>query len=279
MHIRALVSGMPRAAREAARLIVLQAWFDESGKGQPPVYLLAGYLADIETWKGFADDWKAELDRSPTLPYLHANESQLFKGMGPTERIDRLLRFVDIIGRYRLEAETFILKHSDYGEFFRIIADHPIITRAEQRVFRNPYFISFQRILTLMLARQAATLNETPELLEILFDEGIDRKSRVERAFKEWIKVVRVHEPTWLRLLINKTAEFRDDKCFPPLQAADLLAWHLRRHCEYGESHAVDPVWRALREAADPKVHILTEADFVGMLYQMRDRTWRDRLG
>jgi uncharacterized protein DUF3800 len=254
---------------------VLQAWFDESGKGQPPVYLLVGYLADIETWKSFADDWKTELGRSPALPYLHANESQLFKGMSPTERTDRLLKFIEIIGRYRLEAETFILKHSDYGGFFRVIANHPIITPAEQQIFKNPYFVGFQRILTLMLARQADTLKETPELIEVLFDEGIDRKARLERAFKEWVKVVKAHAPTWLRLLINKTAEFRDDKCFPPLQAADLLAWHLRRYCERGESHAGDAVWRALREAADPKVHILTEDDFVGMLHEMHSRTWR----
>jgi hypothetical protein len=48
---------------------MLQAWFDDSGKGQGPVYLLAGYLGNAAVWEQFAYDWQTELDREPQLPY------------------------------------------------------------------------------------------------------------------------------------------------------------------------------------------------------------------
>src|SRR5260370_14577913 len=73
MEIRSLVSGMPRDARERARLVVFQAWFDDSGKegiAQSPVYLLAGYSARIEVWNDFADEWQDELNQTPRLAYL-----------------------------------------------------------------------------------------------------------------------------------------------------------------------------------------------------------------
>jgi hypothetical protein len=53
MSLLALVSGMPKALRDRSGLIVLQAWFDDSGKegiAQSPVYLLAGYSARVKVW-------------------------------------------------------------------------------------------------------------------------------------------------------------------------------------------------------------------------------------
>src|SRR5271170_4973327 len=152
--------------------MVLQAWFDESGKGQEPVYLLAGYVADTETWKGFATDWQAELDCEPKLPYLHAKESQIFKGLSTDERIARVLRFVDIIRRHRVRGASFLMKHSDYREYYRILETHPSITAGEKRMMKNPYYYGFQLVLSTMLMRQGKVLADTGvrELIHILFD-------------------------------------------------------------------------------------------------------------
>lgn len=205
-HVGALFSGLPKALRDKGILMVLQGWFDDSGKGQPPVYLLAGYVSEKETWETFADEWQAELCRPPCLPYMHVAESQIFKGISNTERIDRTLRFVDIIASHHLRAVAFLLKHSDYNDFFRIITGHPLMRSVERRMLRNPYFLAFQRILTLMLSLQAKTLAETREhhMIEVLFDEGMDRTKRLELAFDQWVNVVREREPTWLDFLINK---------------------------------------------------------------------------
>ena len=52
-----------------------------------------------------------------------------------------------------------------------------------------------------------------------------------------------------MNLLQAKKPEYRDDKLNPPLQAADLLAWHLRRMCfevSRGATCYDDPIWLEL---------------------------------
>ena len=93
--------------------MALQAWFDESGKGQEPVYVLAGYVGKKTMWEDFADDWQTELDREPVMPYLHAKESRLFKGLKPEARQARFLRFVSVIEKHKPTAIVCLLKHSD----------------------------------------------------------------------------------------------------------------------------------------------------------------------
>ena len=103
--------------RDRGILTVLQAWFDESGKTELPVYLLAGYVGGQTMWEDFSDEWQAELNRPPTLPYLHCKESQLFKGWTASERVERILRFVAIIRKYRPRRVTFMLRHVDIGNY------------------------------------------------------------------------------------------------------------------------------------------------------------------
>lgn len=256
--------------------MVMQAWFDDSGKGQEPVYLLAGYVADTETWKGFASDWQDELDRPPKLPYLHANESQIFKGISSDDRIARLVRFVEIIRRHGLRGVSFVMKHSDYREYFRVVSTHPSITSAERRMLKNPYYYAFQIVFSTMLLRQGKVLKDTGvrELIHILFDTDIDRRSRLELGFKYFLNSVNQRAPDFLELLVNRSAEFRDDKVYLPLQACDLFAWHLRRFCERGNAYA-DPIWLDLRNGIEYETYAYREELFVDVLNRLRDATWR----
>ena len=277
--VGSLFSGLPKKLRDHGKLMVLQGWFDESGKGQEPVYLLAGYVAKKNVWEDFADDWQAELDRVPRLPYLHVNETQRFKGWSLAERTERFLRFVGIIKKHNLDGSILPLKHSDHREFYRIAATHPFIKPYERRMFKTPYFLAFQSTFGVMLSKQAKKRAETgiTELIEILFDEGIDRKVRLERGFNLMIESVKREMPEYLDLLINKQAEFRDDEVFLPLQAADLLAWYVRRLCYEGArgKQYADPVWLALKEATHLEVFPYTDQRYVEVLTRVRTATLR----
>jgi hypothetical protein len=278
-QVGALFSGLPQILRDRAGLMVLQAWFDESGKGQEPVYLLAGYVGDVEMWKRFSDEWQAELDREPKLPYLHVSESQLFKGLNPAERKARILEFVKIIRNHRPFGITFTLKHSDYRRYFNVLSRHPSMTRAERRMFKNPYFVAFQFVLGLTLLRQAKRGIDSgvEEVIEILFDEDIDRRSRLEIGFKYFLDTMRRRTPQFLPLLINEGPEFRDDKRVLPLQAADLLAWHLRRAYFESDRDGIpcqNPVWLELRrEGMEYQDFIYTESQWLDLLERMYNST------
>jgi hypothetical protein len=178
--------------------------------------------------------------------------------------------------RHGLHGVSFMMKHSDYREYFRIISTHPTITPAEKRTMKNPYYYAFQLVLSTMLMRQGKILADTGvrELIHVLFDTDIDRRVRLELGFKYFLDSVKRQSPQFLDLLVNQNAEFRDDKVFLPLQACDLFAWHLRRFCERGNSY-VDPVWTALRDGIEYDIYTYREEQFVDALNRMRDATWR----
>lgn len=270
---------------------MFQAWIDDSGKdgkAQSPVYVLAGFSARQDTWKDFDDAWQSELNQPPRLRYLKASEAYNLEGefgydkktrtesewikahgRGNHRAVDeRLLRFVKIITEHFAPTPidsyglTWTISHLEYEDTIRRLKSLSTATIKDiqeiEHHIRNPFYLSFQKVLSHELTLRAAQniYLRTTEKAEILFDEDIDNKANLEKAFNEWVQVVRLDEPRWLNFLQNKTPEYRDDKCHMPLQAADLLAWHVRRMCleiSRGATSYDDPVWSALHETSGIK--------------------------
>ena len=61
-RIRALVSGLPGERARNRQLLMLQAYCDASGTGDPDALALAGYIADSDTWERFSVAWQTKLD-------------------------------------------------------------------------------------------------------------------------------------------------------------------------------------------------------------------------
>jgi hypothetical protein len=107
----------------------------------------------------------------------------------------------------------------------------------------------------------------------------IDRIDFLKRAFGDFIDVLKLESivspssPPYLDLLENKEPEFRDDKKNPPLQAADLLAWHLRKVADEA-SHGREfknKVWERLRSKELKHQDFRYEAaDWARILNRMR---------
>jgi hypothetical protein len=263
---------------------VFRAWFDDSGKEgitQSPVYLLAGYSARLDVWNDFTDEWQSELNQAPRLNYLKASDAYNFEGefgfdkktQTPSEwitihgrrnedaRDERLSKFVKIIAKHLRPPEsyglTWLLAHGEYQNIIDRLAALPTatirdITEMRERV-KNPYYLSFQKVLGQELKLRVAQglFTGSVEKTEILFDNDIDSQANLEVAFKEFVKMVREDDGRYLNFLQNTKPEYRDDKCSPPLQAADLLAWHIRRMClelSRGAHRYDDPIWLELHE-------------------------------
>src|SRR3990172_9989052 len=63
-RVLALVSGFAGEEAWKRPLMVLQAYIDPSGKGDPHHLVMAGYIATAETWIDFSNAWKAKLDEA-----------------------------------------------------------------------------------------------------------------------------------------------------------------------------------------------------------------------
>jgi Protein of unknown function (DUF3800) len=295
------VSGMPRHLREGTSLAVVaaydfQAWFDESGKeGWPapktsPIFVVAGYIAPVRVWAKFADEWRAELDRFPKLDFLHAKDSYGFEkefGMGSAweahwghrnelERDKRLIAFARIIDRHlrpiwspygapdRLRL-TWMLKHDEYRDFKATMKNHPAANKHELKYIKNPYYLSFQYVLGSCLKYKNVT-RSPEERIQILFDEDMDNKRRLEDAFDEWVRAVRLSDAHLIPQLVNKKAEFRNDRDHPELQAADLLAYHIRKWIMEVAIHGdrdydKNPLWRMLNSESVESLNLQYHAE------------------
>jgi hypothetical protein len=59
---------------------MLQIWLDDSGRGQRPAFVLAGYFSSVDAWIEFSDEWKALLQKRPALRRLKAYEAFGLRG-------------------------------------------------------------------------------------------------------------------------------------------------------------------------------------------------------
>ena len=112
-------------------------WFDDSGKGHGPVFVLAGYLATVEDWCAFADDWKTLLHQGPKpLSYIKGYEAfgfnKQFIGWNETDRDARLTEFLEIVDRYSSKGLAIVIPHDLFDK----------ILKQDIQGFKNPYMFA-----------------------------------------------------------------------------------------------------------------------------------------
>jgi hypothetical protein len=190
------------------------AFIDDSGSGDAPYYVLAGYSATKETWFSFWDSWQAVLDLPPKIPSFKMSDAETlrggFEGFSPEERTARLNRFIDVVLAHDLQEASiaFPRKLFEEGLYPELPGKHA-----------DPYYISAIAIITAF-----AGVNRfygSGERMDFVFDRQTGMEEKVRRLF--WgLKQDSPH-----RQLGGMV--FRSDSDTLPLQAADLIAWQIRR--------------------------------------------------
>src|SRR5208283_1411999 len=146
IYVRRLLSGRP--SNPFRRFLVLnQIWFDDSGKHGGPVFVLAGFLANVEEWIWFASKWQdllADKNRRK-LDYIKGYEAfglrDQFMRWTDKERDDRLMEFMPIIGEYSGKGLAIVIPHDKFAE---------IIKQPEPR-FEDPHIYAYAICFSLML--------------------------------------------------------------------------------------------------------------------------------
>jgi hypothetical protein len=215
--------------RERAGLAFLRAFTDDSAAqtGDRRLFL-AGYLHRADVWAELSDDWEAELKAWPTVEYFKASEANHLTGQfdyksgwDEARRNAKVGNLAAIINHHRPLSFQFSINRKLFEDELKPVSPWG---------FGHPHFTMCFSVVA-GIARYAAQEGiNTP--IEFIFDEQDGVDADITQFFSEMKKSL----PLDAQNLIDGVPNFRSDRDrrFMPLQAADLLAWHIRREHEMG---------------------------------------------
>jgi hypothetical protein len=224
----AIVSGVPSPERERQQLLMLQAFIDDS-KGQEPrgIFLLGGYVATVECWAAFSDEWARVRDAHPKIRYFKLREAQRRIGQfyGVSEEICR-----EKIAMFRGVIEQFAI--SEVCIAFRAKSHKEAFGRYGKR-FENPYYFALAH-LSAFIADNLEKLGLERDEVQFIFDIQAQEMHKVVEGW-EWAVSQKHRFPDSrpsLDTIWRTPPMFQDDERVLPLQAADMHATHMRQSFE-----------------------------------------------
>jgi hypothetical protein len=230
-------------------LAFLRAFADDSASevGDRRLFI-AGYMNRTEDWALFADAWDEELKAEPAIDYLKMAEAQNLrdqfdtrKGWTEEKRAEKLRGLARVIRHF----EPVSFQMSINREVFnRVLA--PVTPRG----LASPHF-SCCAATVATIADMVGSYRPSDVQVEFIFDEQDGVSSDIDLFFED-IK-------PWLSRRAQKAIagrpRFENDKHLTPLQAADMLAWHLRREHEDGRPNEMAKLLR------NKDGHLVSEID------------------
>jgi len=235
-------------------LAFLQAVVDDSASDRGDKRLfLAGFLLSAGDWAKFSDAWDAALKHGKPIAYLKMSEANSlrgeFSGWTDEARDLKLASLKLVIDEFDPLSFHVSVARAGKWEHFKAVAP---------RGLGAPHFPCTFAVAS-MLGKYAAS-ESIPNKIEFIFDQ----QNGVDDDISLFFNYMKKGLPRETRERIAYKPIFRDDKLFAPLQAADMLAWGLRRtHEECGD-------WKAnTRPMPIGNRHVSNEVD--SLLYAWID--------
>lgn len=228
-QVRALVSGLPRRERERRRIMVLQAAVDDSGsEPQAHFFVLGGFIAPSNSWCDFADAWETALHAPPRIDYFKLNEAfgkkKQFDGWDEITIANKIESLVDVILAHVQTRIHAVIRHDEFERYFQSI---PAPKR--HAAIENPYvLLGMQLILAVAVWAPVRNISSP---VDFIFDE----QGKYSDALQQWYPIFKRQAQLGARTdianYLGHPPKFEKDTDFMPLQAADLYAGLVRRHC------------------------------------------------
>jgi hypothetical protein len=213
----------------------MQAFIDDST--EPPAFVLAGFLGRASDFAQLTDRWAVVLAKQPTLEYFKMSEAFAFQGQflgwSVTDRDERLTDLVGIIKEHAMAGIYAMVRWDDFSEIMKGRIAKPL---------DNHYWLMYYSIIT--LAFEWEIENEIEETIDFVFDEQMHQSDEVQAHFAAFYALA----PPRVKALFGNRPVHRNDIKARPLQAADMLAWHIhRRYCDREKGIEFDsPTMRTL---------------------------------
>jgi hypothetical protein len=191
------------------------AFADDSGSGGDSEFsILAGYSASDITWSSFWPDWQGVLDLNPKIEYFKMSEAESLKGQflgfSPQERTNRLNQFIDVILAHDLQEASVAIPMKDYREIV-----YPVL----QKSHTSPYYFAFIGMVAAFAGINRHSGSTEPT--NFIFDQQDAMETKAIRLYHR----LKERLPLWQ---FGRVAYYSDREMLP-LQAADLIAWQIRR--------------------------------------------------
>jgi hypothetical protein len=236
-------------------MTIFTEFLDDSGsdgEGSGPVFVLAGYVSWAEAWKPFSGEWQAALKEGKPIEYFKMREANSLKGeflgwSAPDRdaKVDSLASV--IINRVEFGVTNAIF----WEDLEKVSAEFP-------EVPLHPYDIMFHGSMS--VTTNYVRRNYAPDSrVGFTFDEQGKMGTRAARVYDHIQPVLTPEEQS----VILGRPEHKNDKLFYPLQAADMIAWQVRRFCS--DNADVSP--RAPMEGFDVKSPVMRRLQEVRTIY------------
>lgn len=247
-YIRALVCGYAKEIRLSRLMLMLQGYADDSGSdGLRAPYILAGFVLPVEKWAAFSDDWDKALRRDPSVQYFKMAEAAArdgqFEGMQEEFVLNKIHEFLSVIETHQPDG---LYSWLSWKNFRYYLDDHIPEGMA------NPYQLLFPSIFDVLLFYQKRK-GIFPEPTDFDFDEQGEAGRFAQMLYPR----VKANAEPGVRQMLGRIPLMLDDKNVLPLQAADMLAWTIRREFDPEDK---EKRWHWLYEKLD--AHVWYGAEF-----------------
>lgn len=240
----------------------VQAYIDDSGSGgDSPWFVLAGYTSSKEAWDRFDSAWFETLQLPPSIGVFKASQAESLKGgfAGFTrDQADaKIAALIRVIQGHAVRALHIRVKQKHYNRIIR--------ANGLPAIWDDPYYFLFMGLVSMAVSTEKHLGENDP--VEFIFDSNQRLEAPSKRLRRQMDEI---------HLFANRIVDvrFQNDRDTPGLQAADLLAWQVRRRfCVSQETKRVHfeeaqhclgkpPSWG----------YVLNEASLHMMLYAMKER-------
>lgn len=234
---------------------MLQAYFDESENQD--VFVVSGYVATVEQWAAFTEQWKEALARlNGGKPFKMSTLNQEKPRDIRDKKIDE---YADIINENTMFGVTVAVYPKLLNEILKGYVDDNLC---------EPYYFAYWIAISILLKHKRYLLNG--ESVEFIFDAG-RRESLIDRNLDSFFEA----GPQESRDQLTGRPRFATDDDELPLQAADMRAWWARRRIDekvHGYPRRTGP---AAFQSPRTGVNLICTDDF---LYEYRDTAIQNRL-
>ncbi len=218
-----MVCGYGKANRDAAVMVMFKAYFDDSSNDEcDKVLVLAGCIQSYKAWATFSLAWEAALAQSPIIKHFHMGEARRLEGefvrWKASVRDQKIHLLATVIESCRPWTMAVWVSRKEHDAIVKPIAPFMI---------RHSYFALFCAVV-LKLANWHQDMGiQLP--VEYVFDE----QGPIGDDSALWYRHIKSWQKPEISALMGGTPKFENDERILPLQAADMLAWHVRRRREH----------------------------------------------